>query len=302
MKRYSSKSECIENGVSSSEFQVIGKEGGRGRKPSIGFRPSSYWPSLFFGVFLLILVSTASPVWALEQPGLSVPSFLSNSQNCSAETVPLLEGWSFHPTPLSAEPSLTQVARVQTPTGLLAFVPAIDAEARKFIEAKTREVENMAMDFALEFPNSHLLPFQLDTVETNLYWAPSGLQTGRLLLREYTGGAHGNLSVGSWTTDAAGNLLALEDVLELEPEEALEAIVRVAIEHRRNQDRLGLTVAEIEEEVRAGLPNLAAVDAWNPAIRDGTTGLWITLLPYTIAAYSDGIQEFFLPMPLATGN
>ncbi len=94
----------------------------------------------------------------------------------------------------------------------------------------------------------------------------------------------------------------MEDVLELEPEEALEAIVRVAIEHRRNQDRLGLAVAEIEEEVRAGLPSLAAVDAWNPAIRDGATGLWITLLPYTIAAYSDGIQEFFVPMPLATEN
>ena len=226
-------------------------------------------------------------MWALEQPGLSVPSFLSNSRNCSAEIVPLLEGWSFHPTPLSAESSLTQVC--QSPTGLLAFVPAIDEEARKFIEVKTREVENMAMDFAFEFPNSHLLPFQLDIVETNLYWAPSSLQTGRLLLREYTGGAHGNLSVGSWTTNAAGNLLALEDVLELEPKEALEAIVSVAIDHRRNQDQLGLPVSEIEEEVRAGLPNLAAVDTRNLAIRDGTTGIWITLLPYTIAAYSDGI-------------
>ena len=137
-------------------------------------------------------------------------------------------------------------------------------------------------------------------METNLYWAPGGLQTGRLLPREYTGGAHGNLSVGSWSTNAAGFLLALEEAQELEPEGALEAIVRVSNEHRRNQDQLGLAVAEIEEEVQAGLPNLAAVDAWNPAIRDGTTGLWITLLPNTIAAYSDGIQEFFVPMPLAT--
>ena len=197
MRRYSSKSACFENGVSRPEFQVIGKEGDIVSKPTIGFHPSSYWLSLFLGVFLLIFVSTASPVWALEQPDLSVPSFLSTSQNCSAEIVPLLEGWSFHPTNLPAEPSLTQVASVQTPTGLLAFVPAIDSEARKFIEAKTWEVENMAMDFAREFPNSYLLPFQLDTVETNLYWAPSSLQTGRLLLREYTGGAHGNLSVGS---------------------------------------------------------------------------------------------------------
>ncbi len=234
--------------------------------------------------------------------GVPVLSVFSGTPISSAEMGPLLNGLRFRRTPLPIEPSLEQVAVFRTPTGPLTLVPEIDAEARKFIEAKAREIGAMALDFARDFPITHLLPFQLITADANLYWAPGGWQTGRLLLWEYTGGAHGNLNAGAWTFDATGNPLALEDVLALEKDEALEAIVSAAIDHRRLQDRLGWTEVQIEEAVRQGLPNLAAVSAWNPVIRNGATGLWITLLPYTIASYVDGVQEFFVHMPLAAGD
>ncbi len=234
--------------------------------------------------------------------GLPVLSFFSGTPINSAEMTPLLNGLRFRRIPLPAEPSLEQVTRFQTPTGLLALLPAVNAAAQEFVDAKTLEIQEMALNFAREFPVTHLLPFQLITADTNLYWVPSGWQTGRLLLWEYTGGAHGNLNVGAWTYDAEGNLLSWNDVLIWDADTALEAIVQAAIEHRRIQDQLGWTDTQIEEAVRWGLPNLDAVSAWNPIIRNGATGLWITLLPYTIAAYVDGVQEFYVQMPLATSD
>ncbi len=233
--------------------------------------------------------------------GMPVLSFFSGTPISSAEMAPLLDGLVFRREPLPTEPALEQVTMFRTPTGLLTLVPEIDAAARSFIEGKAREIGAAALDFAREFPITHLLPFQLITADANLYWAPGDWQTGRLLLWEYTGGAHGNLNVGAWTFDAAGSRLDWEDVLVWEEAEALEAIVAAAIEHRRMRERpdRGRTEAQIEEAVRRGLPDLAAVSAWNPVIRNGATGLWITLLPYTIAAYVDGVQEFFVPMPLA---
>ncbi len=234
--------------------------------------------------------------------GIPVLSFFSGTPITSAEMSLLLHGLRFRRHPLPAEPALEQVTEFRTPTGLLALVPEIDAMARNFIAAKTREIGIMALDFAHDFPINNLLPFQLITADTNLYWAPDGWQTGRLLLWEYTGGAHGNLNVGAWTFDAAGNPLSLEDVLVWAEPDVLEAVVAAAIEHRRRLDQMERTDAQIAEEVRQGLPDLAAVDAWNPVIHNGATGLWITLLPYTIASYAEGMQEFFVRMPLAAGD
>ena len=246
--------------------------------------------------------------YVIIEPGLTAPtpaglpvlSFFSGTPITSAEMTPLLNGLLFRQIPLPVEPSLEQVTNLQTPTGLLALLPAVNAAAQQYIDAKTLEIQELALNFAREFPVTNLLPFQLITADTNLYWAPGGWQTGRLLLWEFTGGAHGNLNMGAWTYDAEGNLLSLNDVLVWDAEMTLAAIVQTAIEHRRTQDQLGLTDAQIEEAVRWGLPNLEAVSAWNPIIRNGATGLWITLLPYTIAAYVDGVQEFFVQMPLAT--
>ena len=118
----------------------------------------------------------------------------------------------------------------------------------------------------------------------------------------WAGKALGNLKVGSWTVDATGDQLTLADVLVWEKEAALEAIVLVAIEHRRTQDQLGLTASKIEEAVRSGMLNLAATDDWNLTFRNGVTGPWITSLPFTITSYVDGIREFLVPMPLDTEN
>ena len=234
--------------------------------------------------------------------GLPVLTFFSGTPITSAEMLPLLDGLRFRRNPLPAQPSLAQVTSFYTPTGLLRLVPNIESKASAFITAKSQVIEQMALDFATEFPINHLLPFQLVTADTNLYWAPGSWQTGRLLLWEYTGGAHGNLNVGAWTFDDSGNLLSLADFLVWDDDAALEAIVQAALEYRQIHDQLGKTAAELEETVREGLPNLEAVSAWNPVIRNGATGLWVTLLPYTIAAYVDGVQEFFVPMPLTPEN
>ena len=98
----------------------------------------------------------------------------------------------------------------------------------------------------------------------------------------WAGKALGNLKVGTWTVDATGDQLTLADVLVWEKEAALEAIVLVAIEHRRTQDLLSLTASKIEEAVRSGILNLAAIGDWNLKFRNGVTGPWITLLPFTI--------------------
>ncbi len=233
--------------------------------------------------------------------GLPVLSFFSGTPIATAEMAPLLDSLLFRWEPLPATPVLEQVTEFQTPTGLLELVPAIEAEAQRFIEDHRREIAALALDFAREVPFTHLLPFHLLTVDANLYWAPGGWQTGRLLLWEYTGGAHGNLNVGAWTFDATGTPLVLKDILVLEEEEAMEAIVQAAIVHRQSRQQWDQAAeAQIEETVRQGLPDLTAISAWNPTIRNGTTGLWITLLPYVVAPYAEGLQEFFVPMPLAT--
>ncbi len=61
----------------------------------------------------------------------------------------------------------------------------------------------------------------------------------------WAGKAHGILKVGLRTLDATREQLTLEDVLVWEKEVTFEAIVLVALEHRRTQDQLGLTASKI---------------------------------------------------------
>lgn len=231
-------------------------------------------------------------------PGLPVFSFFSSTPIMAADMEPLLNSLLFRHRLPPRPPSLNAVTDLRTPLGLLALVPALREAAQALIDAKTAEIQDAAMMMAREMPYTHLLPYQLRTADTHLYWAPFQLQTGRLILWEYTGGAHGNSAVATWTFTADGAPVALADILDVPAAEALAAIRTAAAERLALIPALNLARPEIAAQVAEGLPDLAAVAAWNPMIRNGQPGLWVTVEPYVIAAYAFGVQEFFVPLPL----
>lgn len=231
-------------------------------------------------------------------PGLPVFSFFSGTPITAADMAPLLQNLLFRPRLLPQSPDPDQVADIRTPLGLLAQVPSIRSEAQALIDRKAREIRDWAMEFAREMPFSHLLPYALHTVDTNLYWAPWDMQTGRLILWEYTGGAHGNPTVTSWTFTAGGEAVALAEILDVALDEALDLVIVAAVEHRRAHDSPGTSDESIREWVESGLADLESLSAWNPVIQNGQMGLLITLDPYVIAPYTAGIQEFFVEIPL----
>lgn len=253
-------------------------------------------------VFLNNQYVVLEPDPAQPVAGLPVLTFFSSMPISTTEMTPLLEGLLFRPAPLPSSPSVEQVTDIRASTGLLALVPELDKLARARVARAASEIESLALEFAAEFSFSFLLPFRLLTSDTDLYWAPGGWRTGRLLLWNYTGGAHGNYTVDSWTVDETGRQLSLADVLSLDEQDALAAVVEAAVEHRVIHDGSGLSRDEIERQIRTDIPDLQSVSAWNPVIHRGRTGLWITMLPYAIASWAEGVQEFFVPMPLTAAE
>lgn len=231
-------------------------------------------------------------------PGLPVFSFFSSTPIMAADMEPLLDSLLFRHRLPPVPPSPTAVTELRTPLGLLELVPAIREAAQALIDAKTAEIQDDALRMAREMPYTHLLPYQLRTSDTHLYWAPFRLQTGRLILWEYTGGAHGNSSVATWTFTGDGAPVALSDILDVPETEALAAIRTAAAEHLARIPAYDLAPPESAAQVAQDLPHLEAVTAWNPMIRNGQPGLWVTFEPYVIAAYAFGVQEFFVPLPL----
>ncbi len=229
--------------------------------------------------------------------GIPVLVFFSSSPLTLSDLQPLLQSLQFRHRLPPAEPDPETVANLHTPLGILELVPEIQAAATTLVSGKRAEILASAISFAREMPYSQLLPFQLHTSDTDLYWAPASMKTGRLILWEYTDGTHSHSSVTTWTFTAQGQTVDLMDILAVSAEEALNRITNAAVEHLTNS-AAGMTTTESRDWVTAGLTGLDVVRAWNPTTRRGQEGLWITLEPYVIAPYNMGIQEFFVPMAL----
>ena len=90
----------------------------------------------------------------------------------------------------------------------------------------------------------------------------------------------------------------MTDLLAVSEAEALALIVQAAKEHR--------TAALDPEQdpdmalqwVDNGLQSLDDISGWNPVRRHGRLWLLITLEPYVIAPWVDGVQEVWVQVPL----
>lgn len=230
--------------------------------------------------------------------GIPIFTFFSSTPIELSDMHAMLDSLLFRPSLPPTEPDPDLIVRIDAPLGLLDLVPSLQTAAQALVAEWTARIQDEAVDFARTMPYNHLLPFQLLTADTNLYWAPWDMHTGRLMLWHYTGGAHGNTVTASWTFTDTGEPVALTDILMVEPADALARITEAAIQHRRAQEEADVSTADIADWVQSGLTDLEAISAWNPVMRQGRTWLMVTLDPYVIAPYAAGIQEFLVEMPL----
>ncbi len=233
--------------------------------------------------------------------GVPVFAFFSSSPIAFAELESLLQNLQLRHQLPPVQPDPAKVANMHTPLGLLELVPELQTVAETLVTERRAEILEEAVTFAQEMPYTNLLPYQLLTSDANLYWAPLGLKTGRLILWHFTGGAHGNYAVTSWTFTDQGAPVTLMDLLAVSEEEALTLIKNAATEHLMNSPA-NITEEAIDNWVSTGLTELGNISAWNPIIFGGRTGLWITLEPYVITPYYMGIQEFFVSLLLQKPN
>lgn len=233
-----------------------------------------------------------------ELGGMPILAFFSSTSIPTEELSGLLDSLHFVPSLPPANPDPDLVFQSEATTGLLALIPSLAQAGQAAIDNQVQVIQASAVEFAKEMPFTALLPWQLMTAASDLYWAPYGLHSGRLILWSYTGGAHGNLSVDTWTFTGSGNPVALTDLLAVSEDEALALIVQAAKEHRTaaldpDQDR-DMTLQWVDD----GLQSLDDISGWNPVRRHGRLWLLITLEPYVIAPWVDGVQEVWVQIPL----
>ncbi len=233
-----------------------------------------------------------------ELGGMPILAFFSSTSIPTEDLSGLLDSLHFAPSLPPANPDPDLVFQSEATTGLLALIPSLAQAGHAAIDNQVQAIQASAVEFAQEMPFTALLPWQLMTAASDLYWAPYGLHSGRLILWSYTGGAHGNLSVDTWTFTGSGNPIALTDLLAVSEDEALALIVQAAKEHRTaaldpDQDR-DMTLQWVDN----GLQSLDDISGWNPVRRHGRLWLLITLEPYVIAPWVDGVQEVWVQIPL----
>ncbi len=233
-----------------------------------------------------------------ELGGMPILAFFSSTPIATEDLSGLLDSLHFVHTLPPADPDPDLVFQSEATTGLLALIPSLNQAGQSVIESRIQATQASAVEFAREMPFTALLPWQLMTAASDLYWAPYGLHSGRLILWEYTGGAHGNLTVGSWTFTDAGEPVALTDLLAIPEDEALALIVQAAKDYRTaaldpEQDH-DMALQWVED----GLQSLDDISGWNPVRRNGRLWLLITLEPYVIAPWVEGIQTIWVQVPL----
>lgn len=233
-----------------------------------------------------------------ELGGMPILAFFSSTPILTEDLSGLLDSLHFVHTLPPTNPDPDLVFQSEATTGLLALIPSLAQAGQAAIDSQIQTIQASAVEFAQEMPFTALLPWQLMTAASDLYWAPYGLHSGRLILWSYTGGAHGNLSVDTWTFTGSGNPVALTDLLAVSEDEALALIVQAAKEHRTaaldpEQDR-DMALQWVDD----GLQSLDDISGWNPVRRHGRLWLLITLEPYVIAPWVDGVQEVWVQIPL----
>ena len=233
-----------------------------------------------------------------ELGGMPILAFFSSTPILTEDLSGLLDSLHFVPNLPPTDPDPDLVFQSEATTGLLALIPSLAQAGQAAINNQIQTIQASAVEFAREMPFTALLPWQLLTAASDLYWAPYGLRSGRLILWSYTGGAHGNLSVDAWTFTGDGNPVALTDLLAVSEDEALALIVQAAKEHRTaaldpEQDR-DMALQWVDN----GLQSLDDISGWNPVRRHGQLWLLITLEPYVIAPWVDGVQEVWVQIPL----
>ena len=233
-----------------------------------------------------------------ELGGMPILAFFSSTPIPTEDLSGLLDSLHFVHTLPPTDPDPDLVFQSEATTGLLALIPSLAQAGQTVIDSQIQAIQTSAVEFAREMPFTALLPWQLLTATSDLYWAPYGLHSGRLILWFYTGGAHGNLSVDSWTFTGDGNPVALTDLLAVSEAEALALIVQAAKEHRTAALDPEQDLDMAHQWVDDGLQSLDDISGWNPVRRHGQLWLLITLEPYVIAPWVDGVQEVWVQVPL----
>ena len=169
--------------------------------------------------------------------------------------------------------------------------PAIKLKAERIIREKKQEILKEARSFAQEFPHSVLLPFRLYVTEFKLFHSnKSDILSARMILYQYTGGAHGGSLYYSWNwSKSQQKFLSLGDALSLKDFSSLRVKVREALFESQKQ---GNEYDKYRKDhIHRGTQKPEDFKIWN----FHQDGIRIIFPEYQVASYAGGRFEVFVP-------
>ena len=142
----------------------------------------------------------------------------------------------------------------------------------KYIKKRKKEITNGAIDLSQEFPNSPLLPFDLDITADRAVL--DEYESILITEREYTGGAHGNMHYIYYNLHN-GNSITLADYLKNRGTSETQLLMLINERLRRD-----------EYEAIENLENMP----WQVHTRENEQSIGVRILfpPYAVAAFSEG--------------
>lgn len=178
------------------------------------------------------------------------------------------------------------------PTPWLEKYPIIQQEVKKIIKHKKESIAKEAEELLQEFPNTALLPFELQVKELKLFeHDKQDIVSVRMAMRIYTGGAHGNYFYYSWNWDKQRNkFVSLNELITPKQFQALIKYVRYVIFERRKQnDKYD---EKLLKEIERGTSKEEDFKVWNFK----KDGIEVTFPEYQVASFAEGHFEVFVSL------
>ena len=168
--------------------------------------------------------------------------------------------------------------------------PIIQQEVEKIINNKKEEITKSAEGLFQEFPNTVLLPFELQVKELKLFKHDrQDIVSIRMAIRIYTGGAHGNKFYYSWNWDRQkNNFISLNELITPEQFQTLIKYVRHVLSEKQSQHYDHFLKSWIER----GTSKEEDFKVWNFE----KDGIEVTFPEYQVGPFAAGHFEVFAPL------
>ena len=167
----------------------------------------------------------------------------------------------------------------------------IKTSAEQIIQEKRREILAGAESLFQEFPHSALLPYRLYVTEMRRFPCKDpDIVSARMILYEYTGGAHGGNHYYSWNwSRKRKKFLSLSDVLSPSQFELVADQVRKAL---FESQKLGDGYDKYrKDQIQRGASKKEDFKIWNLH----ENGIRFVFPEYQVASYAAGRFEVFVP-------